>query len=72
MDNNEFPTHRRNEHFDEKKKKHSHLRNVLNIIFMVVAIIGLCIYFLWNKDIGTYTILIAIGFKFVECCIRLI
>ncbi len=52
--------------------KHTRLRNILNIIFMLGAVIGLIIYFYSDKTIGAYVILAAIGVKLVECSIRLI
>ena len=52
--------------------KHTRLRNILNIIFMLGAVIGLIIYFNSDKTIGAYVILAAIGVKLVECSIRLI
>lgn len=52
--------------------KYTRLRNILNIIFMLGAIIGLIIYFNSDKTIGAYVILAAIGVKLVECCIRLL
>ncbi len=47
-------------------------RNVLNIIFMVMAIIGVIIYFTEYRTIGTYVLLAAMAVKMVECCIRML
>ena len=63
--------HRRTDRLTPKGK-YNRLRNVLNIIFMLGAIIGLCIYFFSDKTIGTYVILVAIGVKLVECSTRLV
>lgn len=46
------------------------LRNILNIIFMVVALIGIIVYFYGNQNTGTIIILIAMAFKIVECVFR--
>ena len=46
------------------------LRNILNIIFMVVALIGVVVYFFGNQNTGTIIILIAMAFKIVECVFR--
>lgn len=46
------------------------LRNLLNIIFMIGAAVGVILYFTTNHTIGTIIILIAIVFKIIECCIR--
>ena len=52
--------------------RHPKLRNILNIIFMVGAIIGVGFYLLADTTIGTIIILIAMSFKIVECSLRLI
>lgn len=52
--------------------RHPRLRNVLNIIFMLGAIIGIAIYLLGDSTIGTIVILAAMSFKIVECSLRLI
>lgn len=46
------------------------LRNFLNIIFMIAAVVGVILYFTTHHTIGTIVILIAIVFKIIECCIR--
>ena len=47
-------------------------RNVLNIIFMLLAIAGVVVY-LWVDDtVCTYMVLAAMVIKMVECCIRMI
>ena len=73
MTNEESPILRRKrtEHLNQNRK-YSRIRNVLNIIFMVGAIVGVFIYFFSDKTVGTYIILLAIGFKLVECSIRLV
>lgn len=48
------------------------IRNVLNILFMVIAIVGVAIYFLSSHNVGIYVILAACVLKFVECSLRLI
>ena len=48
------------------------LRNVLNIIFMLLAIIGVCIYVWGDSTIGTYVIIGGMAFKMVECCLRML
>jgi len=53
----------------DKKKK---IRNILNIIFMLGAIVGLIVYYNGSHTVGIYIILTAIGVKFVECGLRLI
>lgn len=56
-----------------KPQEHStidYVRQWLNFIFMLGAVVGVCIYFLGDKTIGTYIILAAIVVKLSECVIR--
>ena len=48
------------------------LRNVLNISFMALALVGIIVYFAANETIGTIIILVAMVIKMAECCIRMI
>lgn len=46
------------------------LRNILNIIFMIGAIVGVIVYLCGPKETGIYIALVAIVFKMVESAIR--
>ena len=46
------------------------IRNVLNIIFMAGAIVGILLYFYTDRTVGTITILSAIVFKMIESILR--
>lgn len=48
------------------------LRNVLNTIFIIGAIVGMVYYFFVDDYIGTFIILGAMAFKFTEATIRLL
>ena len=48
------------------------LRNILNIVFIFGALIGMYIYYKGNKETGTIIIIIAMAFKFIEVVIRLL
>ena len=49
------------------------IRNMLNIIFMIGALVGMVFYFWSNRQtIGIIIILAAIVFKIIECCLRFI
>lgn len=48
------------------------LRNVLNTIFIIGAIVGMIYYFFVDDYIGTFIILGAMVFKFTEATIRLL
>lgn len=57
---------------DEKQDKYLMLRQILNIIFMLGAVVGVLLYFYQNKTIGTIVIVVAMLFKMVECVFRLL
>ena len=60
--------HRRQRDDDNMLK----FRNILNIIFMVMAIIGVVLNFTEYRTIGTYVLLASMAVKMVECCIRML
>ena len=47
------------------------IRNILNILFMAGAIVGLCFYFSGHKETGTYLILVSMVIKFGEASLRM-
>lgn len=47
------------------------LRQWLNIIFMIGAIIGVVIYLFGSQSTGIYIILGAMVFKIIECALRM-
>ncbi len=57
---------------DKRQIRLFKIRNVLNILFMVIAVVGVAVYFLSNHTMGTYIVLVSCVFKFVECSLRLI
>ena len=64
----EFPErHRRNE---QERDITTLMRQWLNIIFMIGAIVGMCVYFFAEERVGTYIILGSMVFKIVECALR--
>lgn len=48
------------------------LRNILNIIFMIGALVGVLYYLLADHQTGIYIVLVAMVFKFAESTIRLL
>ena len=44
-------------------------RNVLNIIFMILALIGVVVYVWFDSTVGTYIVIGGMAFKMVECCL---
>lgn len=49
-----------------------YLRQWLNILFMLGAVAGMCVYFFGDNTTGTMIILISMVFKIVECTLRFI
>ena len=47
------------------------IRNLLNIIFMIGAIVGVIYYLTKDRTIGTYIILISMCFKIAESSLRM-
>lgn len=65
----------------EERSSHRHkrsggkfimLRNILNIIFMIIAIVGVIIYFASSAFMGVVVIGIGMVVKITEFCIRFI
>ncbi|MCH5309577.1 MAG: hypothetical protein J1E58_06900 [Prevotella sp.] len=48
------------------------IRNWLNIIFMIGALVGVIYYLSADKTVGIYIILVAMCFKIVEASMRMI
>ena len=48
------------------------IRNWLNLLFMLVAVIGLIVYFWHSRETGTYIILASFILKFTESGLRMI
>lgn len=71
---NETPYIRKHRRGEEEKPADQFLklRNWLNIIFMVGAIIGVLLYFFHDQNTGTIVVLGAMIFKIVESALRFI
>ncbi len=48
------------------------IRNILNIIFIVLAIAGMAIYFYTSHSIGGVLLVTAVIVKFIECVLRMV
>lgn len=48
------------------------LRNILNIIFIIGAIIGMVAYFFVNETVSELILVICVVIKICECVLRLI
>lgn len=47
------------------------LRQILNLVFMIAAVVGMLFYFFGDRMVGTVIILVAIMIKIVECIFRI-
>ena len=63
---------RRGEDEDNGEDKYRMLRQILNILFMLGAVVGVIVYFYYGRDLGTIIILVSMAFKLAECVFRLI
>ena len=43
------------------------IRQWLNILFMIGAVVGMLMYFYSNRQVGFVVIVVAMALKFVEC-----
>jgi hypothetical protein len=69
MDNQQLRRRHRGE--DETPKDNFlRLRNWLNIIFMIGAVVGVLLYLFGDQTVGTIVVLVAMVFKMVESAIR--
>lgn len=60
------------EPMSQDEPKNLKLRNWLNTIFIIGAIVGMIVYFYANTTVGGIIIGVAMVFKVVECCFRFI
>ena len=63
---------RRNHRQPREHNRIDYIRQRLNIIFMLGAVVGVIFYFLSDSNTGVIILLTAIVFKFVECVLRVI
>ena len=63
---------RRGEDEDNGEDKYRMLRQILNILFMLGAAVGVIVYFYYGRDLGTIIILVSMAFKLAECVFRLL
>ena len=59
-------------HHRQAKDRLFALRNVLNIVFVFVALVGVICYVAYDRTIGTYIMIGSLPLKFIEAALRLI
>jgi len=57
---------------EERRRKIKIIRNVLNLVFMLMAVAGMVIYVWKDKYAGSVIILVAMAFKMVESSMRML
>ena len=57
---------------DEGKGSFFMLRQIFNILFMVLGVIGAYMYFKGNEAMGIVVFIIAMAFKMAECALRFV
>lgn len=62
--------HHRRKALDEGYDQFLWIRQILNLIFMIGAIVGVIIFLTGNTTVGTIVILAAMVFKIAECAFR--
>lgn len=72
MDNSNLYRRRRGQEEETGEDKYPMLRQILNILFMLGAIVGVIVYLKYGRDLGTIIILVSMAFKLAECVFRLL
>lgn len=62
--------HHRRKELNEDYDQFLMLRQVLNLIFMIGAVVGVIIFLTGKTTVGTIVILAAMVFKIAECAFR--
>ncbi len=71
-ENSTLPHNRRGEHHEESAdRNHLRLRNILNVVFMLLAVVGLIVYLHADETVGAIIILVGVVFKIVESALRI-
>lgn len=74
INNEDSVLHRPERHhrMPQERGKFFLLRNILNIVFIIGAIVGMIVYFFKSDEVGIIIVLGAMAFKMCECVIRLV
>ncbi|MBQ7423414.1 MAG: hypothetical protein IJ549_05155 [Prevotella sp.] len=67
----EYRRHRQEEEEEQQKDRFFIIRQILNICFMIGAVVGVLLYILGSKSLGMYVVLIAMVIKFSESALRM-
>ncbi len=64
--------HQDDDPFENGRGKFFFLRQFLNVAFILLVIIGMIVWFTFSRDLATYILIGAIGFKFIELTFRIL
>lgn len=64
--------HRQQDSFNEERGRFYILRQLLNGAFILLAVIGLVVWFSYSRDMAVYILIGAVGFKFIELTFRIL
>ncbi len=69
----EQPRHRSMEKISYAEKgRFFKLRNILNIIFILLCIVGMALFFYKSREVGGTLLIAAVFIKLCECVLRII
>lgn len=57
---------------EERERKIKIIRNILNLIFMLMAIPGAITYIFFDKYVGAIIVIVAMAFKMLESSMRML
>lgn len=57
---------------DKPKGRFFMLRQILNLLFMIIAVVGVVMYLCYDQTKGTIVVIIAMAFKMSESVLRYI
>ena len=64
--------HRQEDELSDRERRKLRIRNWLNIIFMITALVGVVYYLAADRTVGIFIILTAMSIKIVESSMRMI
>ncbi len=74
--NNDTGSGRKRRHLEKlsyaERGRFFHLRNILNIVFILLAIVGMAVYFHSDRTAGAVLLITAVVVKAAECVLRII
>jgi Flp pilus assembly protein TadB len=66
-----FHRHHIQEETNDDKGRFYQVRQLLNLFFIILAIAGMIIWYVYSPQLGGITLISAVAFKFMELTLRL-